>query len=300
MFQAFAFIFLVGLAGGLVPLMGRWSDRQHHRALAFSAGIFLGAVFLHLLPTVAAEAAADGHGHAHVEAPAEDPHAGHDHGPADGHDHGAHDHDHDHGHDHGASDDPHAGHSHGPIGPWLWVLAGVLGVFLIEALLIPGSTHGHGHASDDASRHRAVGFAALLGLTVHALTAGVALAAVQGQGTIAGVMLLAIVAHKGFESFSLASVFSLAGLARGRTIALIVAFSLVTPLGLLLGTEITGALGAGGVSILTALATGTFLYVCLCELLPEVFHRREDGPLKIALLAVGVGGMWWAHSVGGI
>jgi zinc transporter ZupT len=37
-----------------------------------------------------------------------------------------------------------------------------------------------------------------------------------------------------------------------------------------------------------ALAAGTFLYVCLCELLPEVFHHREDGVLKIAFLSAGV------------
>ncbi|MEL6715910.1 MAG: ZIP family metal transporter [Planctomycetota bacterium] len=326
MTTAFLSILLVGLLGGAIPLVRRWSDRWHHAALAFSAGVFLGAVFLHLLPSVAAGGAG---------------HAGHDHaahvgeGPAgeDAHDHAGHDHD---GHEHGpqeewnerlranglapdpdstgpghASDDhegrdreraghgAHAGHAHGPIGPWLWVLAGLLGVFLIEALLIPGSTHGHGHAHDQ-ERHTAVGYAALLGLTVHALTAGVALAAMQGEERLAGVMLVAILAHKGFESFSLASVFGLAGMARTKIVALIVAFSLVTPLGLLLGDSIVAGVGESGVGVATALATGTFLYVSLCELLPEVFHRRQDGPLKIVLLGLGVAAMWWAHQAGGV
>ena len=100
----------------------------------------------------------------------------------------------------------------------------------------------------------AVGYAALVGLTVHSLTAGVALAAVQGQQATAGVLLIAILAHKGFESFSLASVFGMSELSRTKVIALVVAFSLVTPLGLVLGNEITGLLGEQGISILTALS----------------------------------------------
>lgn len=286
---AFLSILVVGIAGGLVPLVRRWSDRWHHAALAFSTGVFLGAVFLHLLPAVA-EAGAGGHDHGAAAAEVDD-HAGHDHGDGE----------HDHGEPEGdAESDPHAGHVHGPIGPWLWVLVGVLGVYFIEALLIPGTTHGHGHGHDDVERHSAVGWAALVGLTVHALTAGVALAAVQGSEHLAGVMLLAILAHKGFESFSLASVFGMTGAGRGKIIAMVIGFSLVTPLGLLLGGQVTSFLGTAGLSLLTSLSAGTFLYVCLCELLPEVFHRREDGPWKIALLLMGVGVMWYVHSVGGI
>jgi len=291
-------IFMVGLGGGLAPLFLRLKDRGHHAALAFSTGIFLGAVFLHLLPVIGQEAAGET-GHVQVLDLTHD-HDGDgvpDHGPGSpGHEAELATHEpHDHGHDHGA----HAGHVHGPIGPWIWVLVGVLGVFLIEALMIPGGTHGHGHGHDDAQRHAAVGWAALVGLSVHSLTAGVALAAVQGQEELAGVMLLAILAHKGFESFSLASVFSMTSISRRRLIALLVAFSLITPLGLLMGSALTGLLG-GGISILTSLAAGTFLYVCLCELLPEVFHHRQDAALKLGLLAAGVTLMWAAHAHGGI
>ena len=319
MINSFASILLVGVLGGLIPLVKRWTDRGHHAALAFSTGIFLGAVFLHLLPAVegggghtadAAEvreelqAGHDHAGHDHAEHDhAEHDHAEHDHSEHDhaGHDHGDEGHEgHDHeSHDHSGHD--HSGHSHGPVGPWLWVLVGVLGVFFIEALLIPGSTHGHGHGhGHDDQRHSAVGWAALVGLSVHALTAGVALAAVQEQEDLAGVMLLAILAHKGFESFSLASVFGMTGAPRRRIVAMVVGFSLITPVGLLLGSRVTALLGPGGTSILTSLSAGTFLYVSLCELLPEVFHRRQDGPLKISLLLVGIAAMWYVHAIGGI
>lgn len=297
MIEALA-ILAVGLAGGIAPLYMRWKDRGHHAALAFSTGIFLGAVFLHLLPVIG-QAAGDGHDHGHAHAQVVDLTHDHDGDGVPDHGPGSPGYEEEHGHDHGDDQGAHAGHSHGPTGPWLWVLVGVLGVFLVEALMIPGAAHGHGPGSHDEQRHAAVGWAALVGLSVHSLTAGIALAAVQGQADIAGVMLLAILAHKGFESFSLASVFSMTDITRPRLITLLVLFSLITPAGLLMGGALTGWLG-GSITALTSLAAGTFLYVCLCELLPEVFHRREDGPLKLGLLAGGIALMWAVHAHGGI
>ena len=61
-------IFLVALAGGLLPLVRRWTDRQLHAALALATGVFLGAVFLHLLPALAhLQPAAGSEAHAPVD-----------------------------------------------------------------------------------------------------------------------------------------------------------------------------------------------------------------------------------------
>ena len=46
------FVFVTALAGGFLPLLVRWDGRRLHLALALSTGIFLGAVFLHLLPSL--------------------------------------------------------------------------------------------------------------------------------------------------------------------------------------------------------------------------------------------------------
>ncbi|MFB0515008.1 MAG: ZIP family metal transporter [Candidatus Neomarinimicrobiota bacterium] len=49
-------ILLAAILGALPPLLGRWSDRQLHLFVAFGAGVFLGAVFFHLIPeTIAAQ-----------------------------------------------------------------------------------------------------------------------------------------------------------------------------------------------------------------------------------------------------
>jgi len=47
-----AVMFVLTMAGGLVTLVRQWSDEWLHLFLSFGAGIFLGAVFFHLLPEV--------------------------------------------------------------------------------------------------------------------------------------------------------------------------------------------------------------------------------------------------------
>lgn len=43
-------ILIAALIGALPPLLGRWNDRQLHLFVGFGAGVFLGAVFFHLIP----------------------------------------------------------------------------------------------------------------------------------------------------------------------------------------------------------------------------------------------------------
>ena len=50
-----AVIFFATLLGGLVTLLWHWSEERLHLFLSFGAGIFLGAVFYHLLPEVMRE-----------------------------------------------------------------------------------------------------------------------------------------------------------------------------------------------------------------------------------------------------
>jgi len=52
-------IFLVAIIGGLPPIFRKWSDRQLHLFIAFGAGVFLGAIFLHLLPEAFSEGPVD-------------------------------------------------------------------------------------------------------------------------------------------------------------------------------------------------------------------------------------------------
>jgi zinc transporter ZupT len=253
-------ILLVGLAGGLLPLLTKWNDRKLHNALALSTGIFLGAVFLHMLPALSAAAPEFSGGTASE-----------------------------------ASAGVHAHGDHGMLFMWSFVLLGVLAVYLLESLVF--RTHDH----DDLHRHRAVGYASLVGLSVHALTTGVGLAAANAGGDadhaadLAGPVFLAIIAHKAFESFSLMSVFQLAKFPLRRILQLLIAFSLFTPLGVWAGTAMFSTIGPTGLAVALALAAGTFLFVCLTELLPEVFHHKEDIAVKILFLITGIALMAGVH-----
>ena len=253
-------ILLVGLAGGLLPLLTKWNDRKLHNALALSTGIFLGAVFLHMLPALSAAAPEFSGGTANE-----------------------------------ASGGVHVHGDHGMLFMWSFVLLGVLAVYLLESLVF--RTHDH----DDLHRHRAVGYASLVGLSVHALTTGIGLAAANASGNadhaadLAGPVFLAIIAHKAFESFSLMSVFQLAKFPRRRILQLLIAFSLFTPLGVWAGTAMFSTIGPTGLAVALALAAGTFLFVCLTELLPEVFHHKEDIAVKILLLITGIALMAGVH-----
>ena len=128
----------------------------------------------------------------------------------------------------------------------------------------------------------------LMGIGVHALTAGLGLAALGDRAAFGTAFFMAFLAHKAFETFSLVTVFQLATFPKRRIIVVLALFALVTPVGMLAGEALIAPLGTRGVDIVTALAAGTFLYVCIGELLPEVFHHREDSLLKIGLLTAGV------------
>jgi zinc and cadmium transporter len=56
--QAALALFALSFAGGVLPLARGWSERGLHLFAALSGGIFLGLVFLHLLPEMGAAAAA--------------------------------------------------------------------------------------------------------------------------------------------------------------------------------------------------------------------------------------------------
>ena len=183
---------------------------------------------------------------------------------------------------------------------WLVVLFAVLALYLIENLTIHRGAHrvaGHGK-HDDLHRHRTVGFATLFGLSVHAFTSGFSLSAAVENPELRGPMLASILSHKSVESFSLTAVFLLAGLHKRTVLALVVGFSLVTPLGVWVGAWLVPSLDGFGLQVVTALAAGTFLFVALCDLLPEVFHHQEDAWKKTLLIVAGVSTGVLVHSLG--
>jgi zinc and cadmium transporter len=258
--------------GGLVPLATLLTHTRLQLYLSFSAGAMLGAVFFHMLP----EAVELQGAHAlhwtslgllglfflerffafhHHEAPAvaDDPCPEHAHGA---HAHGGH------------------GHAAGLIDP--------------DA---PG-----GGAPGAKGRTLVWGIAAF-GLAVHTIVGGVALASAAQAGALdrrtaaLWSVALATLVHKPADAMTIVSLMLRAGVSRTSTHLVNLAFALMLPLGVALFYLSLGLIGDGHAgSAFTgnclAFSAGTFLYIALSDLLPELqFHAHDRLKLSVGLLS---------------
>ncbi len=128
-------------------------------------------------------------------------------------------------------------------------------------------------------------------LSIHAVIAGAALGV---SGTLAGLLIvfLAIIAHKGAESFALSINFIQAGFEIPRVKKWVFIFSLMTPLGIFLGALLdyllethTGLLAKG---IFDAVAAGTFFYIATLHHYRGDLHSEELSLGQIGFFGLGI------------
>jgi zinc transporter ZupT len=131
----------------------------------------------------------------------------------------------------------------------------------------------HPHVHEGARAHLPATVAALF---VHSLIDGLNLGAIALVG---GPAVLAVGAatslHKLADGFTLTSLFHQTGHPRGRVMLLLVAVSLATPLGAVLGREGSIALGPDLTALLLGFAGGSFLYVGASQIVPHLARRRD-------------------------
>jgi zinc and cadmium transporter len=255
-------ILLASLLGGWVPLLLRLNHRRMQLLVSFVSGVMLGVAVLHLLP------------HAWMERAAWLNRSGA-----------------------GLAVD------HRLVGAIVWwLLVGFLAMFFAERFFCfhhhdaPGSAEPTDHA---AHGHELTWTGAAIGLCLHSLVAGVALAASveAGHGQAAGGAIawtagfstfLAIVLHKPFDSMTIGTLMAMGGRSTRARHLVNIAFGLVVPIGaglFLLGAGAVRAEGSGLVSCALAFSAGTFLCISLSDLLPELqFHQHDRLKLSAALL----------------
>jgi len=168
------------------------------------------------------------------------------------------------------------------------VPAGFLALFLLERYVLVHACE-EPPGCEEHARHPAFGTTAFLGLSVHTLFDGVALASSVAQ-KVGGMAFLAIMAHKVPSSLSLASILKEEGRSRARVLVLVLLFGLMVPLGagLYHGLEqVAHWPGLTGYAL--AFSSGTFLYIAVSDLLPHV-NRHGQGRrlLHIAGLFLGL------------
>jgi zinc and cadmium transporter len=273
-----AFVLIASLAGGWLPIIIKLTHTRLQIAISLVAGLMLGIALLHFLPD------ANDHLHSldrtvawmlggflamfflqrffhfhHHDLPEGDP-------EDCCHDEPAHDHGHDHGHDH------HHDHDH---------------------------EHDHAHTLAEKSAQQLSWVGTALGLTLHSLMDGVALAAAvfiaakaHGPGLAGFGTALAIILHKPFDAMAVSTLMTAGGSSQFSRQLLNVLFSLATPLGVVvvyLGANPLAEPNDVFLGCTLAFCAGTFLCIASSDLLPELqFHSHDRTKLSVALL-VGVG-----------
>ena len=238
--SAVVLIFATGMAGGMLPVRFELGEVGRQRLIlgnSFSAGVFLGAGLLHMLPD------------------ALDQFSGF------------------------------AGHIEYPVCA-LTCAAG----FLLILLLEKGLLGGHEEVGTARSENAFYPYVLLLVLSIHSLIAGASLG-LEEAFLASLAIFIAIIAHKGAAAFSLGVSLRQGEFSRGIHVRLIILFSIMVPVGVLLGsmfsTIFSGTLDVIFEGIFDALAAGTFLYVGILEIMSEVFEEKQHNWAKLVLVFIG-------------
>jgi zinc transporter ZupT len=127
----------------------------------------------------------------------------------------------------------------------------------------------------------------MMALSIHSILAGVSIGIEQDWNGIAGTAI-AILAHKSFEGFCLGSSMVNAQMDHLPFWILGMSFSCATPLGILIGQFIVGAIVAPeendgktstGIALVQAMVAGTFLYISIVEIgTKELLACRHELP----------------------
>jgi zinc and cadmium transporter len=245
-------ILAFSLMGGWLPFRGNVPHSRLQMYLSLSAGVMLGAAFFHVMPE--------------------------------------------------------AMEYSGSLFGW-WMALGAVGLFCIERFLAPHThetdsklqhEHAHEPGCEHDHAHRAAppvaGWCAVLGLTIHTFMNGVGLAGEVQADSAAGLValpglaiFLAIALHKPADALAISTILTRKG-ATGRSVALTqLGFALMVPVGAVAFELTRGSISKDLQNQVTgaalAFSAGTFLFIALSDLLPEVqFHRHDRIPLAAALI----------------
>lgn len=169
------------------------------------------------------------------------------------------------------------------------IAAGFIVIMIVESIL----KHRHMatcacECCQDAHSHRITSASAFVGLSIHAACDGLALAATFMAGETVGLIATAgMCIHKVIELFSLSTTMVLAD--TEKPYVRLFGFALITPVA---GLIFFLALSEVDIETITGLplafAAGTFMYVSMCNMLPEAFHRKKQDSLSLALVLVGI------------
>jgi len=155
---------------------------------------------------------------------------------------------------------------------FLFVLFGYFGVHLFEHTFAPHFHFGE-ETHPEAMLRPSAGWLAVLGLGMHTLFDGVAIAAGFMVSPVLGALLfLAVVIHKIPEGFTVASIMLAGGYSAAAAITAGASLGILT----VVGAVLTGVVAQQHIGYALALSAGVTIYVAASDLIPEV--NRDGGP----------------------
>lgn len=235
-----ALLVIVSMAGAYIPRLRTFGDSQTHLLISLSTGVFLGILFMMLLP----EAIEEG--------------------------------------------------EHGGIETEILmgiVMLGFITVMSIETYLKHKHMAGCScECGEDRHGHKLVSLSSFIGLSVHAICDGLALAATFLAGETVGLMAtIGMCVHKFVVLLSLSSTMLLTDMKKKECMRRLLGFALITPVsGIVFFLVLNGISIDGFTGYPLAFAAGTFMYVALCDMLPEAFHRKKQDSRSYYLILLGI------------
>ena len=201
-----------------------------------------------------------------------------------------------------------------------WTMLGLLVMFLLlrvfhfhhhdmsddahETQCVEHADHAHHHHDKNSSTKPVSWMGIALGLTIHTMIDGVALAASmqadwsfasnnQGLTVLVGLgVFLAILLHKPLDALTISSLMSDSGASKAKRRLVMFGFAIICPLSAFAALWGINFISSGhGLYVGAALAfsAGVFLCISLSDLLPEVHFHSHDRLKMTVVLLLGVG-----------
>lgn len=150
-----------------------------------------------------------------------------------------------------------------------------------------GKDHIH-HPSSASSCGKGLATPIVIGLSIHALTDGLAVGAALTTNSVSLTvpLMLGIVMHKMPAAFSLSAFSQHSHGDVRRTWKELILFSLATPVALFVAWQVLGVLERGWLGLSVLASAGTLLYVATVDVLPNVIHGANR---KMVFLQVTIG-----------
>jgi len=167
----------------------------------------------------------------------------------------------------------------------LMAMFGFFALLLAERYLLSrGGWAYHGHKAE-GTKIRPFGILGVSALVVHGFMDGVIIPLGLSLGANVGfVIAIAVIIHQIPDSFAAMSIGLSGGFDRKKTLSVIFASALDTPIGIIFGAILTNY-GSRIVLMGMGFSIGTFMFVSAADIIPEIQHKAKSKTIVLSILA---------------